>query len=1124
MQADGAVVAVERVADGKAAERVKEVVDAVLLMLERVMEGERRDRYRGRVKRLIQRLLFSHPSLVPSILATLSASSSPALFTLSVVLSSLPSAVLVQHTRPLLALYEQSIVSSKDATHIALHADTFAPLFPLLTSDELTSLLPAIDRQCKRSPELVYPSLAQLLSGVRVDLSAVEKQLLPSLVSELRHADEGRRRIGQRVVRVLVERMRDEEALTALLQLLMAHVQGKHGVLSQWQLRASLLIAISSLAHCDKLTSTQQQQLSATAIEQLCDYLDKESSAEVRNVGVAAISELLQTQEVVRDKLSKHLLTGINRSKDGNSIAAYLLLLADVMEGSSGTRADKRNWSAAVRQSVVELVGKSADVLLAHIKNAVSKPLQHRKEGILSIALLLLLSSPPSSSSSSPSAAASSPTSSSAHSKVYMPLLRDAASFVNSADLLSSCGVEEAECYLRLIRPLLSSHAEVPLSTSKSDNALPAFYPSVVRLCVHKQWTVRRQVLSAVRADDKSGAVLHALLRGLDAVVQGKGADSVPSALYAQLVLSLFTTAALPASAIPLLLSVSCDPLVCPSSALAKQVSRHLEARQPALLLYVEQSTDALLALLTTDRGFCSSSQRQQQTASSLFIALYSTFPAYTASRLFPPLRSLISPPLLLSPSDYDIAVYNTADGQLCTAKREGELHVPATESKNVKGRTKQDEEFARMQKEIDKKKGKVDDETKRRIAEQAELRQRMRAAMVQVEAVLTMLGRLCEEEEERMQPLLVALLPALQPLLLAPLLKPAASQLHRSLLRTLPSQLRSLSLPLALSVQLAITRQQRIWEDRLHSAMLRDVLAAVAGRVKAGRLMGPSGWLYVSPLISCVLLGSKESVGAEADEGETKKAGKADDDDDESEVAEATDEEKGFRPGFSDALAILVAHCPASLHSPAASASSSVTSSAASSSSTLRYPLSELLTLLLHLLNHVPSYHSSVSRALLSLAPALLLSDVPALLMDDGVFSVNVDVRAIVLDALSLVNLSSTSDNDNTDQHDRQMLTYRVYIAAHDADEEVRDKAVALLTQLSLDISADYLTHLLPFLSHPFSHVRSSTASAIAAALVTFPKTITATVASLLSLSRSSSDVRVAGRLRGQSETVSKW
>ena len=137
MQADGAVVAVERVADGKAAERVKEVVDAVLLMLERVMEGERRERYRGRVKRLIQRLLFSHPSLVPSIIATLTSSSPPSLLILSVVLSSLPAVVLSQHAGPLLAVYEQSVVSSKDAAHITLHADTFAPLFP--TADQRRS-------------------------------------------------------------------------------------------------------------------------------------------------------------------------------------------------------------------------------------------------------------------------------------------------------------------------------------------------------------------------------------------------------------------------------------------------------------------------------------------------------------------------------------------------------------------------------------------------------------------------------------------------------------------------------------------------------------------------------------------------------------------------------------------------------------------------------------------------------------------------------------------------------------------------------------------------------------------------------------------------------------------------
>ena len=371
------------------------------------------------------------------------------------------------------------------------------------------------------------------------------------------------------------------------------------------------------------------------------------------------------------------------------------------------------------------------------------------------------------------------------------------------------------------------------------------------------------------------------------------------------------------------------------------------------------------------------------------------------------------------------------------------------------------------------------------------------------------------------MQPLLIALLPALQPLLLSQLLKPAASQLYRALLRTLPSHLRSLSLPLALSVQLAITRGQRVWEDRLHSAMLSDVLAGLASRVKVGRVVGPSGWLYIGPLIRCVLLGSKEKAAAEEDE-DTKRPSEADDEDDESEVAGATDEEKGFRPGFSQALAILVAHCPASLHT-SASASSSVTSSAAAPSSALRHPLSELLNLLLHLLNHVPSYHSSVSRALMLLAPALLMSDVPALLTDDGIFSVNVDVRAIVLDALSLINTAKAADDD-TQQRSLQMLTYRVYIAAQDADEEVREKATFLLTQLSLDISADYLVHLLPFLSHSFAHVRSSTASAIAAALVAFPKTTAATVASLLSLFRSSADVRVAGRLRGQSETLSHW
>ena len=1042
---------------------VNPLLTATLSMLQRVLEGNHR-RYHHRVTRVVQRLLFYHPELGQVMVGLVV---SPALLLVGrVVMGAVPAQVLRAQVKPLLTVYEQAVLSSKDPAFIALHQTAFTPLLPLLSEGDVTALMPTIDRMGKRNPESILPSLTTLLSSLTVDLSPHHKLLLPLLLAELKHGEEERRRTAQQVLAALVRKTRDAAALSALLTSLLSHLQGKSGTLSQWQLRSSFLSAIGSLSH-SPLPTSEASTLSAVAVDALTDFLDKEPSYEARTTGVDALTSHLHRISTLSDKAQKHLITGVGRVKDGNSVPAYLNLLIDAIEGAEVT--------GAVRSSLEGVVTRTVDVLTGHVKAATTKPLQHRREGLLSIALLL-----------APSAPAS---------KVWMPLLRDAASFVNSPELLFSCTAEEGGAYVRLLRALLRHHAD--LLTPE----LSTLYQSIMRLCVHKQWTVRKAAMRWSRGETFDERLLSALLKGLEAVVNGKGGDAVAPALYAHLLLVVFPKAALPPPSIPSLLALATDPLVSPNSTLCKQVIRHLHAQQPSLLDHLQSQSSSLLSHLNF-----ASSPRHQQSASSLLIALQSAFPAFTLSALIPHALTFLSPAPLSSLTDYDIAVYRTPDGELCTAKREGDVHLSATSHHNVKGRTKEDEEFARLKKEIDKKKGRMDSETTQRIAEQGELRAKLKMAVEQVQAVLACFVRMSEERGQGMADVLPALLPTLLPLLTNPLVKPAAAALHRSLLRCLDSQVRSLSLPLALSVELMVVRGVGVWEDKLHVAMVKDVLKALAGKAKQRMLSAPT-WAYVSPLVSAVLLQSKEPEGGDGGQEEEEAKGGGDDDEEEEGAVKVEGEEaEGHRPGFADALTVLTSLTPASLHTGHTSA-------------TVRYPLSDFLHLLLHLLNATPSCHTPVSAALLSLAPSLTLFDLVPLLTDAGAFSVNVDVRATTIDALLTTTPTPSHPSDPT----FTLLTYTTFLLCHDADAEVKEAATDLFAHLALHVDVDYLTHLLPFLSHPFPHVRAAASHAIAAALTLHPSTTPSTLFALIDLFRSSPDVRTQSRLRSV-EVQSRW
>ena len=92
------------------------------------------------------------------------------------------------HRSALIELYIDKVLSARERPSAAALAQ-WAHLAALLTLEDLRgTLLPAIQRLAKRSPDVVLPSVAALLAAVRADLSGVVPGLMATLLQLARHA------------------------------------------------------------------------------------------------------------------------------------------------------------------------------------------------------------------------------------------------------------------------------------------------------------------------------------------------------------------------------------------------------------------------------------------------------------------------------------------------------------------------------------------------------------------------------------------------------------------------------------------------------------------------------------------------------------------------------------------------------------------------------------------------------------------------------------------------------------------------------------------------------------------------------------------------------------------------
>lgn len=115
-----------------------------------------------------------------------------------------------------LDLYVKAVLNAKEKPTKGL-SEAFVPLFTHMSHEDFkNTILPSSLKMLKRNPELVLESVGVLLRFVNLDLSKYVSEILPVVLTQARHADEGRRLIALSIVKCLSQKSSSPDAIEAM--------------------------------------------------------------------------------------------------------------------------------------------------------------------------------------------------------------------------------------------------------------------------------------------------------------------------------------------------------------------------------------------------------------------------------------------------------------------------------------------------------------------------------------------------------------------------------------------------------------------------------------------------------------------------------------------------------------------------------------------------------------------------------------------------------------------------------------------------------------------------------------------------------------------------------------------
>ncbi|KAL9381895.1 hypothetical protein Peur_024930 [Populus x canadensis] len=991
---------------------------------------------------------------------------SPELIRLLLEFSSASSSRFEQCKSIFMDIYLKAVLNAREKPVKEL-SECFHPLFRHLSHEDFQNVvLPSSVKMLKRNPEIVLEAVGVLLDSVSLDLSKYGIELLSVVLSQVRHADEGRRVGALAIVRCLSQKSSNPDALEAMFNAVKAIIGGSEGRLQFPYQRTGMFNAVQELSH------TPDGKFLNSLVLTICSFLlscyKEEGNEEVKLAILSAVASWAA------------------RSASSVQLDLVSFIAAGLKEKEVLRRGHLRCLQVICKNADAVLqISSLFGPLVQLVKTGFTKAVQ-RLDGVYALLVVGKIASTDIKAEETL-----------AKEKIWSFISQNEPSLV-PISLASKLSNEDCMACVDLLEVLLVEHSRRVLEAF----SVKLLFQLMVFLLCHPSWDVRKMSYVATRKIITAIPMLSELLlleftnflsvvgerlsllgtsdsdNSLDAQVAFL--PSVEVLVKALAVISCATLAASP--------SVSTQVIFCSHhpcmvgtakrDVVWKRLLKCLRRLGIDVIGIVSADVENLCKGLLGPMGLASLNPLEQEAAIYSLSTLMSITPRDMYLAFEKQLKNLPDRYAHDMLSESDIRIFHTPEGML--SSEQGVYVAESVASKNTrqaKGRFRMYEDhndtddvnsnqFVKREptgreaagmgkKDIGKStkkagmyKGKTAKEEARELLlkEEAAVRDKVRGIQDNLSLMLRALGEMAISNPVFAHSQLPSLIKFVDPLLQSPIVSDVAYETLVKLSRCTAAPLCHWALDIATALRLIVTKDVSVFLDLIPIAgdgeanespslgLFERIINGLSVSCKPGPLPVDS-FTFVFPIMEHILLSPKKT---------------------------------GLH---DDVLRILYLHMDP----------------------LLPLPRLRMLSALYHVLGVVPAYQGSIGPALNELCLGLQPEEVaPALY---GVYAKDVHVRMACLNAIKCIPaVASRSVPENVE------VATSLWIALHDPEKLVAEAAEDIWDRYGHDFGTNY-SGLFKALSHIDYNVRLAAAEALAAALDENPDTIQESLSTLFSL-----------------------
>lgn len=948
-----------------------------------------------------------------------------------------------------LDIYVKVVLSAREKPAKGL-SEAFCPLLLSLTHEEFENVVvPSSVKMLKRNPEIALESVEILLKSVSIDLSKYSMEFLSVVLTQARHADEGRRRGALAIIQCLSQKSSNPDVIDMMFKTSKAVIGGSEGRLQFPFQRVGMFNALQELSNAPGGKSLNN--LSSSLCSFLLSCYKDDGNEEVKLAILSALASwLARGADCIEPAIISYFSSGL-KEKEGLR-RGHLRCLRVICN------------NADVTIQVSSLLG----TLIQIVKTGYTKSVQ-RLDSIYALLLVAKIAAVDMKAEEVV-----------AKEKIWSLVAQNEPSLVPLSMVPKLSGEDCLAC-VDLLHVLMVDHSKRMFESF----SVQTLFQLLFNLLCHPSWDIRKAAYGSTKriveaVPQTAEVLLKEFAIFLSAVAEARLLQTSDTESAVEASVSFLPSVEVMVKALLLISSaaVAAAPETCgriifcshhpallgtgKRDGIWQRTSTCLRTQGFDVLSIIAGGIKSICEDLVGITGLMSGSPLEQQGAVHSLCTLMTIAPSDAYLEFEKHLSNLPDRYAHDTLSPNDIQIFNTPDGTLSTevgvyvASRDSEEqgskeHVNSNHSarrdlsrREAAGSGKKDS--GKTARKTDKGKTAKEEARELILKEEAALRKKVKTIQRNLSLALRALGAMAIANPIFAHSQLASMVKFVNPLIRSPIVGDVAFETLVKLSQCIAPPLRNWALDIATALRLIEVEESHIVLDlipavdgeesneRPSPCLFNRVVNGLTISCKYGPLPVDT-FIFVFPIMEWILLSPKKTA------------------------------------VHNEVLRVLYMH----------------------TDPILPLPRLRMLSVLYHVLGVVPGHQAAIGSTLNELCLGLKPDEIASALY--GVYAKDVHVRMACLNAVKCIPaVSSRCLTENVD------VATSIWISLHDPEKSVAEAAEDLWDRYGFDLGTNY-SGLYKALSHVNYNVRLAAAEALAAALDEYPDTIQECLAKLFSL-----------------------